>query len=364
MKLYVLAGLCLLSINPVVHAKDNAPSTESVAAGISPDMPSVQDLDAEVQRLVSEAANNTEVDPNIVAASRRRNAEAAREMAMESRIKSKLRGKPSELSALAISQILTVDSHQPKLHLRALQLAHQRIKSTPNADPALTEFAWQEIEFLRLTQAKHDHLPAANQIGNSLATRVSRPSAKLMGRAANTFQTGLPVYLQYQGQEPIEIRGDDFERFELPLEYVRSPSFLPYGCRIVAKLVVKNKGRDLLLTHRTGYQPCAFLLGGLQGEFYSMGQFDVDNEVRLFVYATTLFHDSESPEVPISNIITIPVVVPAKPGLAQTKFDESGSSSSPVQSQPEQPNEPAENTLQPTNAGLPKLIIEHAAVHP
>ncbi|MEM8669391.1 MAG: hypothetical protein AAGG48_17840 [Planctomycetota bacterium] len=256
---------------------------------------------------------DVEIKTAIMQAWQLRDKDAARELEIEYRMRRKILGQEQRLSRSEIEQVLALDPQRPDLHLQAIK----HVKAGRSGQAKLTaeesEYLWQEIQYLRSTQTEPEVLDTVESLSEKLEPRQTAIDGTLMLAAKKTFESGLPMFISYSGKTPLIIDGSiGIASVELPVSYVRSSSLPPAGCRIVAKLVVQEDGQDMLMSHYTGYRPCTFDSGHMTGEFYTIGQPTLSERSVLFVFACTLFSDDENHPVPISNVLSIPVVGPEK----------------------------------------------------
>lgn len=258
---------------------------------------------------VSRIAEGVVIPEAILDAWQMRNPEVARDLEMEFRIRKKLKGRKQVLAKSEIEQVLALDTQRPDLHSHAIRLASDRVQT----DDTQHEFIWQQTQYLRDTRADAKLVAEAESLANSLSPRVCDLDAKTLAAARQTFLAGLPIFISFAGQTPLTIDASaGIANVKLPLNYVRIPSLPAGGCRVVAKLVSQRNGKPMLLSHYTGYRPCVYSNGMLHGEFYTVGQVPLDEKSVLFVFLSSLYADEEHPAVPLSNVLSIPVVGPPK----------------------------------------------------
>lgn len=288
-------------------------STEAVTA-LQPSTKPVS-----LSAFLNDVAENTELNGSIKSMGARRNVRAAEMLEMEMRITQKLRGKPQELNLFQISKVLSRDFHREDLHTRFIELAVKDYRDWGNERPEyLLEQIWQEKEYLRLAGAEKDSMELAASSTKDLPPRES-PEFKpvFLSNAKNTFESGFGIHIEYDGKPIVIDDSVGLTSEDLMLKYVRSPNYPPRGCRVVAKLVFNQKGKDAVFAYHGEYLPCAFSSGLLRGQFVVLGGLPQEADATLLVFVTSHYNDESSPPIPVSNMLSVPVL--QKPTAAPSK---------------------------------------------
>ncbi len=265
-----------------------------------------------VLRNASESKNAevVSVSDSILKAWTARNREQANEMALEYRIRRKIAGRDQQLGASELEEVLATDPTRQEWLMQSVDAAMDRRKAS--AHSLLDESIWQQIELLKSLDIDDEIQERIADIAAKLPARTQRTSSRRKLVASELFAKGLPIYLESDMTEPLEIDASSgIAAVKLPIRYVRHPSLPPGGLRIAAKLIIDRSGRKMLVSHQTGFRPCAFTSGKVEGEFYMIGKAPIPKNSTLFVYATTLYGEKSNP-IPISNVVKIPVVVPER----------------------------------------------------
>jgi hypothetical protein len=274
------------------------------------DAPPPVDVAARLEELTRETA----IDERLLVAA------AKRDKAAASLLQSELENGEGSLSLVRseIAQVLRLDFHRPQLHLRAFQSAAEELsESEPSRSSYLLEFAHQEAEYLRASNAPSDLLGAVEALESKLPQRSFTASSEFVEASLPTFAAGAAMYIEYDSAEAIVVRTDDetfIHELRIPIRYVRSPKFPPRGCRVVATMTrepeAPNETSPGMPFADSGYLPCALLAGRLEGEYAIVGPASsVAPGTRIIAYVASASADDRPLGVPLSNVLSIPVVV-------------------------------------------------------
>lgn len=258
----------------------------------------------------ADVSANTSLNSNIQAAGAQRDIRAAEMLELEMRITRKVRGKPQELNLFQLSKVLSLDFHREPLHTRFIELSAQAYHDWGDERPAyLVEQIWQEKEYLRLAKAATETQQEVAKLTKNIAKREEiQFDAEFLNNAKDTFKNGYGVHIEYKGKPPVIGDMVGLTSEDLTLQYVRSPHYPPRGCRVVVKLVFNREGKDSVFAHHGEYQPCAFPTGKLRGQVVVLGGLPEEADATLLVFVASHYNDEQSPPVPISNMLSIPIL--------------------------------------------------------
>lgn len=281
----------------------------------------------DVAARLEELTRETAIDERILVAAAKRDKVAA------SLLQSELENGEGSLSLVRseIAQVLRLDFHRPQLHLLAIQSAAEELSESESSRSSyLLEFAHQEAEYLRASKAPSDLLEAVEALEATLPRRSFSVSSEFVEASLPAFAAGAAMYIEYDSPEAIVVRADDetfIHELSIPIRYVRSPKFPPRGCRVVAtmmrELEAPNETNSGMPFADSGYLPCASLAGRLEGEYTIVGPISsVAPGTRIIAYVASASADDRPLGVPLSNVLSIPVVVQRKGSVVDFADDD------------------------------------------
>ena len=194
-----------------------------------------------------------------------------------------------------------------------MRLAARERASKSASNEYLHEFISQELEYLKITKCPVEILDIAHQIASTSPAREFNVDTETLHRAIKIFDAGAAFYIEYNSAFAIELNSNkaSLQKVIIPIKYIRSPKFKPRGCQVVAHLVndpSQDAPAENTMLSTSGYLPCAFLAGLLEGTWMTFGEVKLRPDAKLIVQVTTASADERAGGIPLSNPIAIPVV--------------------------------------------------------
>lgn len=264
---------------------------------------------------IARIAAGATIDPEILKAASRRDVTAAENGIAKHLEEIRKSNKPEKLEGRNLGKVLVLDFDRPPLHVAFAEECLRQFD--PKIDIPFSEYAWQELEWLRIRGTPAD---LSERIAAIRAKLPPRPAwcadgaadRLLLEAARTTFASGKAIHISRIDEKPIEFKVGNPYAMNMAcvrLSYVRSPGFPPHGCRVVAYMLLsKDGGEPKPVGFHQGYSPCAYSNGLLYAFYMAMGEVKLQPDTKIFIHVESLFEAKDSPGMVVSNTLAIPVV--------------------------------------------------------